>query len=142
MSDLGTAPTSLSFIWPSLKKRRVGMLLIPNWAAISSQSSTLHFATMALPSYSEATSSTVGARARQGPHHVAQKSTTTGTEPEMISGEILVCYNLCHSTIVFNQFTNIQNFIGLSEPLTEPLLVLKQIVSAAAGTSPTTSKTN
>ncbi len=61
------------------------MFLIPHFAATSSQSSTLHFTTSALPSYSEATSSTIGEIARHGPHQVAQKSITTGSEPEIIS---------------------------------------------------------
>src|ERR1700685_1258552 len=40
--------------------------------------STSIFRIFNLPSKSLASSSTMGARARQGPHHVAQKSTNTG----------------------------------------------------------------
>ena len=38
----------------------------------------IHIAMTALPSYSTASSSTIGAIALHGPHHVAQKSTITG----------------------------------------------------------------
>src|SRR6266436_3452324 len=40
--------------------------------------STSIFPTLTLPWYSVASSSTIGAMARQGPHHVAQKSINTG----------------------------------------------------------------
>src|ERR1039457_1116707 len=40
--------------------------------------STSILPTLTLPSYSPASSSTIGAIARQGPHQAAQKSTSTG----------------------------------------------------------------
>ena len=42
-------------------------------------SSTFTLATMSLPSYSVASSSSAGPIILQGPHHSAQKSTSTGT---------------------------------------------------------------
>ncbi len=54
------------------------MLWTPNWPATSPDSSTSSFTTLSLPAYSLASASTVGATARQGPHHAAQKSTSTG----------------------------------------------------------------
>src|ERR1044071_4163792 len=42
-------------------------------------SSTFSLPILALPSYSDATASMVGVICRQGPHHSAQKSTSTGT---------------------------------------------------------------
>jgi hypothetical protein len=47
--------------------------------AIPVSSSTFTFTTLALPSYSLATSSSTGPTIRHGPHHGAQKSTRTGT---------------------------------------------------------------
>ena len=49
--------------------------------AISLLLSTLTLQILTAPSSSEASSSRMGAIALQGPHHGAQKSTTTGTEP-------------------------------------------------------------
>jgi hypothetical protein len=40
-----------------------------------------------LPSYSAATSSTIGAIALHGPHHVAQKSTSTGLSAFNVSAK-------------------------------------------------------
>src|SRR3990170_5571791 len=48
-------------------------------------SSTLSLATRSLPEYSAAISSTIGEIIRQGPHHSAQKSTSTGVSPEIRS---------------------------------------------------------
>src|SRR5574344_955379 len=87
MFPFGTAPTSLSTTSPPLKNRRVGIFLMPYWDAMSSQSSTLHLTTVALPSYSVAISSTVGDNILQGPHQVAQKSTITGSEALIISAK-------------------------------------------------------
>lgn len=75
------APTNLSTTSPFLMNSIVGMLRMPNSMAMSSFSSTSHLPTTILPSYSLASSSTIGAMARQGPHHVAQKSTTKGSAP-------------------------------------------------------------
>src|SRR5262245_26349409 len=47
--------------------------------ATSVDSSTLILATLSFPAYWVARSSTIGATERQGPHHGAQKSTSTGT---------------------------------------------------------------
>ena len=47
--------------------------------AVELFSSTFSFPTFTRPLYSWATESTVGAIMRQGPHHSAQKSTSTGT---------------------------------------------------------------
>src|SRR5271170_4444194 len=47
--------------------------------AVAELSSVFSLPTLILPTYSDATASTVGDMARQGPHHGAQKSTKTGT---------------------------------------------------------------
>lgn len=75
---LGAAPTCLSTILPSLKKRIVGILRIPNWATTSLLLSTSIFPIVTRPSYSVANSSMIGPTIRQGPHHSAQKSRTIG----------------------------------------------------------------
>src|ERR1051325_2564844 len=71
---LGTAPTCLSTISPFLMNRTVGIFRMPYFTVISGFSSTFTFPMIALPSYSFASSSTMGAIARHGPHHSAQKS--------------------------------------------------------------------
>src|SRR5215217_1016393 len=55
----------------------VGMLRMPKRLAISPASSVFSLATLALPSYSFAISSTTGPTMRHGPHQGAQKSTST-----------------------------------------------------------------
>src|SRR5882762_631597 len=54
------------------------MLLIWYISAVDGLSSTFSFTTAALSEYFSAIASTVGASIRQGPHHAAQKSTSTG----------------------------------------------------------------
>jgi hypothetical protein len=49
-----------------------------NRPAVPGLSSTFSLPTTTRPSKSVASSSTVGARRRHGPHHSAQKSTSTG----------------------------------------------------------------
>src|SRR6478609_8292911 len=53
------------------------MLVMPSWPVIAGFSSVLSL-TMVTSSWSRAISSRTGATARQGPHHSAQKSTSTG----------------------------------------------------------------
>src|SRR3546814_13741272 len=52
----------------------------PYLAGASGFSSILSLATVTLPSSSSLISSSAGAIIRQGPHHSAQKSTSTGSE--------------------------------------------------------------
>lgn len=56
----------------------VGMLRTPYFIVMSSFCSTSHLPITTLPSNSAASSSTMGDIMRQGPHHSAQKSITTG----------------------------------------------------------------
>ena len=51
---------------------------MPNFAGVAGLESTSIFVKLTLPAYSEATSSTIGAIILHGPHHSAQKSTSTG----------------------------------------------------------------
>ena len=76
--SLLVAPTIRSTSFPSLKRIRVGIPLIPNRWAIDGLSSTLSFTTSALLKYCSPTASTVDANILQGAHHSAQKSTKTG----------------------------------------------------------------
>ena len=76
---LEPAPTVLSTNSPFLKNRTVGTLRIPKRVVRSEFSSTSHLPTLTRPSYSSANSSIIGAIFLQGPHHVAQKSTTRGS---------------------------------------------------------------
>ena len=57
----------------------MGMPAMPNRVSIAGLASTSIFAILSLPSCSLAISSSTGATIRQGPHHSAQKSTSTGS---------------------------------------------------------------
>src|ERR1700733_4652427 len=74
----GTAPTICCLTSPPLTITRLGMPRTPKRAGTCGLSSTLIFTTFRRPSYSVASSSTIGAIARQGAHHGAQKSINTG----------------------------------------------------------------
>src|SRR4030095_14233430 len=76
---LGPAPTRRRTSLPPWKSTSVGTERMPSEAAGSWPSSTSHFMTLSLPFMSPAISSTTGARTLQGPHHVAWKSTRTGS---------------------------------------------------------------
>eukprot|EP00218_Dolichomastix_sp_CCMP3274_P003605 CAMPEP_0170162414 /NCGR_PEP_ID=MMETSP0033_2-20121228/77081_1 /TAXON_ID=195969 /ORGANISM="Dolichomastix tenuilepis, Strain CCMP3274" /LENGTH=254 /DNA_ID=CAMNT_0010400039 /DNA_START=387 /DNA_END=1151 /DNA_ORIENTATION=+ len=56
----------------------VGMLRMPYSVAMPGDSSVLSFTALSLPAYSVDSSSMSGAIMRHGPHHGAQKSTSTG----------------------------------------------------------------
>src|SRR5438552_16325797 len=75
---LGAAPICREAICPSLKIINVGIDWMPYFAAVCGFSSTLSLTTFTLPSREPAISSSAGAIWRHGPHHSAQKSTTTG----------------------------------------------------------------
>ena len=55
------------------------MLRAPKRDAVAGFSSTLSFPTRTLPAYSPASWSTIGPTVRQGPHHGAHMSSSTGT---------------------------------------------------------------
>src|SRR5687768_4507491 len=66
------------------------MLRMPYLAAVRGLSSVFSLRNSTLPSYSSASSSTIGATMRQGPHHGAQKSTSTGLSAWRTSSSQLV----------------------------------------------------
>src|SRR5712671_3857185 len=75
---LGAAPTWRDAISPFLNSIRVGIDMTPYLDAVSGFSSTLSLTILTLPlSVPASISSSAGAIIRQGPHHSAQKSTTT-----------------------------------------------------------------
>src|SRR5262249_42366305 len=74
----GAAPIWREAIWPFLKIISVGIDWMPYLAAVCGFSSTLSLTILTLPLSVPAISSSAGAIIRQGPHHSAQKSTTTG----------------------------------------------------------------
>src|SRR5215468_4110080 len=77
-SLLGSAPSMRSATLPSLNRMNVGIDVTWYFMATLDDSSTLSFATLSLPAYWLASSSTSGATERHGPHQGAQKSTSTG----------------------------------------------------------------
>src|SRR5215472_8716021 len=87
---LGAAPIWRDASWPFLKSIKVGIDWMPYLAAVCGFSSTLSLTIFTLPSSVPAISSSAGAIIRHGPHHSAQKSTTTG----------LVAFNTSDSNVV------------------------------------------
>jgi hypothetical protein len=74
----GAAPTCREAISPPLKIISVGIDITPYFDAVSGFSSTFSFTILTLSPIVPAISSSAGAIIRHGPHHSAQKSTTTG----------------------------------------------------------------
>src|SRR6202142_3356292 len=74
----GAAPTWREAISPPLKIIRVGIDITPYFEAVFGLSSTFSFTILTLSPIAPEISSSAGAIMRQGPHHSAQKSTTTG----------------------------------------------------------------
>src|ERR1700682_6135706 len=75
---LGAAPTWRDAISPFLNSIKVGIDMTPYLDAVCGFSSTLSLTILTLPlSEPAAISSSAGAIIRHGPHHSAQKSTTT-----------------------------------------------------------------
>src|SRR6266851_4805583 len=74
----GAAPTWREAISPPLKIIRVGIDITPYFEAVFGLSSTFSFTILTLSPITPEISSSAGAIIRQGPHHSAQKSTTTG----------------------------------------------------------------
>src|SRR5438093_3737500 len=77
-SSFCARPTTDSTTWPPLKMRMVRIPRIWNLNETFGFSSTFSLPTVTLPAYSLASASTVGASRLHGPHHSAQKSTSTG----------------------------------------------------------------
>ena len=78
MAGLGLAPVRRATSIPLLNKIIVGIDLTSCLNAIIEFSSVFNFAVIKADSYSELISSKIGASTRQGLHHSAQKSTSTG----------------------------------------------------------------
>ncbi len=81
----GCAPTNSSTTRPLRKSLTAGMPRIWNCCARSWFSSVLTLTTLILPAFSSASCSSTGPSARQGPHHGAQKSTSTSWEAEALT---------------------------------------------------------
>src|ERR1700719_1340563 len=74
----GAAPTWREAISPPLKIISVGIDITPYFEAVFGLSSTFSFTILTLSPIVPEISSSAGAIMRHGPHHSAQKSTTTG----------------------------------------------------------------
>src|ERR1700736_3932036 len=74
----GAAPTWREAISPPLKIISVGIDITPYFEAVFGLSSTFSFTILTLSPIAPEISSSAGAIMRHGPHHSAQKSTTTG----------------------------------------------------------------
>src|ERR1700689_1480140 len=75
----GCAPTWRDASWPSLNSIKVGIDMMPYFDAVPGFSSTLSLTILTLPLSDLEISSSAGEIIRHGPHHSAQKSTTTGS---------------------------------------------------------------
>src|SRR3954465_6193468 len=75
----GAAPTWREASSPFLNSISVGIDMMPYLAAVAGFSSTFSFTILTLPFIEPAISSSAGAIILHGPHHSAQKSTTTGS---------------------------------------------------------------
>ena len=78
----GWAPTNSLTTWPSLNALTAGMPWMRNADEMRGLASVSSFASSTWPSRSATAFSSTGPSARHGPHHSAQKSTTTGTSWE------------------------------------------------------------
>ena len=76
----GAAPVCRAITWPSRKTISVGIDWIPNRCWRPGALSTLTLTSLSLPGASAASCSSAGLTVRHGPHHGAQKSTSTGTD--------------------------------------------------------------
>src|SRR5260370_41598850 len=76
--DLVSAPTFCACAWAPLYRMTVGMPRMPYLPGVDGLASMSSLATVILSPYSFATSSNTGANILHGPHHSAQKSTSTG----------------------------------------------------------------
>src|SRR6185437_2116853 len=76
--DFGSAPTFVAVTWPPEKIISVGTPRTPYFVGTFGFWSMSILAIVTLSLSSPASSSSAGAIIRQGPHHSAQKSTTTG----------------------------------------------------------------
>ena len=79
---------------PSLNRINVGMLITSKRRVTSRLSSMLSLAILSRPASSWAISSRVGAIILHGPHHSAQKSTSTGTSEALICSSKLASVRL------------------------------------------------
>src|SRR5260370_21458213 len=80
--DSGSAPRNWSTARPLRKANTAGIERTLNAAASSWFSSELTFTSLKRPAYSRSSFSSIGPRDLHGPHHGAQKSTSTGTAAE------------------------------------------------------------
>ena len=94
MSLFGRAPTILSTTCPFLKRNSAGMEVTPSWAAKGWLVSTSTLQILTEPDISVASWSKTGPNCLQGPHHVAQKSTSTGTVADLMVDSNVVASRL------------------------------------------------
>src|SRR5439155_15989475 len=86
-------PTNFFLTSPPLKRITVGIALMLYLTAMLRLASVSTLPTLTLPANSSATASMVGASIRQGMHHSAQKSTSTGVPALSTSASKLASVN-------------------------------------------------
>lgn len=101
--DLGTAPITASFLSPLMKVMMVGMLRIPYWVATEGLSSVFNLKHLSFPAYCCASSPITGWIIRQGPHHGAQNSTSTGPSAFKTSDSHVVSFTVGTAILKANE---------------------------------------
>src|SRR2546425_4031824 len=95
---------------------------MPYFAAVCGVSSTLSLTTFTLPSREPAISSSAGAIWRHGPHHSAQKSTTTG----------LVAFNTSVSNVLSDTLPTVMGITSSSSRRKSNLWMRRRSVKASS----------
>jgi hypothetical protein len=95
----GSAPTIRSTSLPSRITTSNGIDCAPNRLATPGFASTSTFTTFRCPALRLARSSSTGEIIRHGPHHAAQKSTTTGTEAVVSAVNVSVSASTTHGSV-------------------------------------------
>lgn len=116
----GSAPTNPSTTCPSLRAYTAGIDWTWNIEAILGFSSTLTLTRSTCPSVAATTRSRIGPSVRQGPHHGAQRSTTTGTSRDRVSTSC-------------SKFASVTSVIGLDPTRWRPRRRLDRDASPRAG---------
>src|SRR5690606_33608154 len=122
-ASFGWKPTTLSTTSPFFITSKVGMLITPNFAAVSWLSSTSSFTIFTLSPTSESNSSNTGAIILQGPHHGAQKS--ANTNPSFVSASKFWSVTFVIAIItppIINNFEILQRVYHLTFHFTSDLL--------------------
>src|ERR1700677_1315762 len=115
-SLFGPAPVLVATCLPPLNTISVGIDRLPYLLATPGFSSTLSLPIFTLPFISVAISSSAGPIMRHGPHHSAQKSTTTGSSDLMTSVSKLSSVTLAVTDMASSKTACLPRSIARNQP--------------------------